>query len=224
MRLRSCLVAVLLVLVAGCASAPKPAPAPLAKAAPAAVTKPKPAAPAQMPQPKPEAPRPSVAATSSIAFDGSSFTSKYHVADKGQVLTEYYLASETPDTWTRLVDLHVYPTAGQGIGPNDYAVLVSKRLVASNPSAHFLIYQNKVQGTAMLDFLTWNDADLKASRLEFNVFKFFLDPKTGNLISFHYAERVKVDPKASSADNGNKIKLVRQRIVPEVAAALLYRE
>ena len=220
---------VFLIAVAGCASAPKPAPAPtpVAKPAPApvVVTKPAPAT-ASIPKPAPklEPARPSIAATQSIDFDGSHFTVKYHAADKGQSITEYYLAAETPEAWTRLVDLQVYPTAAKHLSPADFATLVGQKVTSVNPSAHYNLYQNKAEGTVILDFITWDDAGIKANLLEVNLFKIYPDPKTGNLLSFHYAERVKTDPKAPTVDNGNKLKAVRQRVMNEIAAVPLYRE
>ena len=225
---RSALV-LLIAVIAGCVSAPKPTPtpAPVAKPAPApaVVTKPAPApATAPKPVPKLEPARPSIAATQSIDFDGSRFTVKYHAADKGQSITEYYLANEKPEAWTRLVDLQVYPTAAKRLSPADFATLVGQKVTSVNPSAHYNLYQNKVDGTVILDFITWDDAGIKANLLEVNLFKIYPDPKTGNLLSFHYAERVKTDPKAPTIDNGNKLKAVRQRIMNEIATVPLYRE
>lgn len=214
-------------VLAGCASAPRPAPAPATKAAPASVsaTKPAPAPAAVKPVPKPAAPlRPSLAAARSIDFDGSHFTAKVHTQDKGQVLTGFYLPGETPEGWTRFVDLGVYPTATNELTPAGFATLVGQRVVATNPSAHYSIYQNKTEDSVILDFITWTDADLKANILEVNLFKFYPDPKTGNLLAFHYAERVKMDARASTVDNGKKITAVRQRVLNEIAAVPLYRE
>jgi hypothetical protein len=215
--------------LAGCATATKPvapAPAPAPAVVIAPVAKPAPA-PVKAPAPKKlvdESTRPSIAATKTVAFDANIFMAKAHAANKGQVLAQYYLANEAPDSWTRLVELHVYPLAGKGIAPADYAQAMGKQAQQANPSVHYLVYPNKADGSVILDYLTWNDADLKASRLELNIFKFYTDAVTGNLISFHYAERVKLDPKASSVDNGKKVPAVRQRILPQIAATALYRE
>lgn len=221
--------AVLSLALAGCATAMKPVPptpspkpalapvvAPAAKPAPAPVKAPAPKKPVD------QSARPSIAATKTVAFDGGRFAAKYHTADKSQAVTWYCLANQTSDSWTRLVELHVYPL--KGIAPADYAQAVGKQAQQANPSIHYLVYPNKADGAAILDYLTWNDADLKASRLELNIFKFYTDAATGDLIGFHYAERVKLDPKASSADNSKKVPAVRQRVLPEIAATPLYRE
>jgi len=215
--------------LAGCATANKPEPAHARPIAPAVVPAPpaKPAA-ATVKAPTPKKPvdessRPSIASTKTVAFDGSSFAAKSHVTGQGQV-TGYYLANEAPDTWTRRVELHDYPVAGKGVAPADLAQLVGKQAQQVNPSVHYLVYPNKADGSVILDYLTWNDTDLTAHRLELNIFKFYADPATGDLISFHYAERVQIDPKASSADNSKKVPAVRQRVLPEIAATPLYRE
>lgn len=215
------------VVLTGCATATKPV-APAPKPNPPAVIAPV-AKPAQAPvkapvtkKPVEESTRPSIAATKTVAFDASIFTAKYHTADKSQAVTWYCLANEASDTWTRLVELHVYPV--KGIAPADYAQQVARQAQQTNPAVHYLVYPNKADGAVILDYLTWNDADLKASRLELNIFKFYTDAATGNLIGFHYAERVKLDPRASSADNSKKVPAVRQRVLPEIAATALYRE
>ncbi len=49
------------------------------------------------------------------------------------MLRQYYIATETSQHWTRLVELHVYPTAGQNMSAAAYAALVAKNLPAANP-------------------------------------------------------------------------------------------
>lgn len=167
--------------------------------------------------------RPSIAATTSIAFDGSIFTLKYHVARDGQVLSEYYLAGETPEAWTRLVDLRVYPADAKSMPPKRYAVIVGMRLMTVNPKAHYALHEDEGDDTATLEYVTWDDAILKADRLECASYRFYTDPVSGDLMSFHYAEKVQMDPLSSVRESGERISAAQERISLEMAAAPQYQ-
>jgi hypothetical protein len=167
--------------------------------------------------------RPSIAATRSISFDGSTFTLKYHVARDGQVLSEYYLAGETPEAWTRLVDLRVYPADAKSMPPRKYAVIVGMRLMAVNPKARYALHENEDDDTATLEYVTWDDAILKADRLECASYRFYTDPVSGDLMSFHFAEKVQMDPRSSVRESGERISAAQERISLEMAAVPLYQ-
>ena len=222
-------IAVLLAVTVGCASKPPPPPPPKPApvvVAPPVVTKPAPpkAAPVK-PKPKPVAPaRPSVAATNSITFAGSAYALKYQGTPNGEVLRQYYTGTESSQHWTRLVELHVYTTAAKGMSAADYAALVAKNLQAANPYAEYTLQSNKVDGTATLNFNTWNDATLKAHYTEFDTFKFMAAPKTGNIIGFHYVENLYTDLKATTEQNRTNSENEKQRVVLETAKVPLYQE
>lgn len=222
-------IAVLLAVTAGCASKPPPPPPP--KPAPVVVAPPvvtKPAPPPAIVHPKkvraPAAPRPSVAATNSITFAGAVYTLKYQGTTNGEVLRQYYTGAETSQHWTRLVELHVYPTAGQNMSAAGYAALVAKNLQAANPYAEYTLQTNKTDGSATLNFSTWNDATLKAHYTEFDAFKFMVAPKTGDIIGFHYVENLYTDLKATTEQNRTNSENEKQRVVTETAKVPLYQE
>jgi len=224
-------IALLCLALAACASKPvappPPKPAPPVAVAPPVVTKPVPpkAAPVKpKPRPAPAAPRPSVAAAESITFAGSVYTLKYKGSTNGEMLRQYYTGAETSRNWTRLVELHVYPTAGKGMSAPDYAALVAKNLQASNPYAEYTLQANKADGTATLNFTTWNDATLKAHYTEFDAFKFIPTVKNGDIIGFHYVEKLFTDMKASTEDNRKNSEAEKAQVLLETAKVPMYQQ
>jgi len=223
-------IAVLLAVTAGCASKPPPAPPPPPKPVPVVapppvtVAAPKPAVvhPKKVHAPAPA--RPSVATTTTITFAGEVYTLKYQGTTNGEVLRQYYTGAETSQRWTRLVELHVYPTAGKNMSAPDYAALVAKNLQAANPYAEYTLQTNKADGSATLNFSTWNDATLKAHYTEFDAFKFMAAPKTGDIIGFHYVENLYTDLKATTEQNRSNSEAEKQRVVLETAKVPLYQE
>lgn len=219
-------IAAVLATAVGCASAPKPVPLP---PPPAAVQPPAPVVAAPKPAPAPPkkaAPtpmRPSVSSATSIVFDGKTFTLQYHGDNNGVALREYFLRNESSKAWTRLVELLVYPTAGKGIGPADHAAKVADGYKATYPYARYTVHPNK-DGSATLDFTAWDDASLKAHYTEYNVFEFFPAVKGGNLVGFHYVERLYSDPKATTSQNAANTAAIKQKVMAQLAKLPLYRE
>ena len=215
----------MLAAVAACASKPPPPPPP---PKPAPVVAPKPApAPVQPVAPKPKkvvpaVVRPSVGATTTISFEGSIFKMAYQGTTNGEAVRQYYLPAETAQAWTRVVELHVYPTAGKGISTADYAALIAKGVQAGNPYARYTLTLNK-DGTTILYFTTWDDASLKAHYKEFDAYK-FIPVKTGNIIGFHYVERIYTDMKATTEQNSSNTAAEKQKAVLEMAKVPLYQE
>ena len=226
-------VALLCMALAACASKPLPPPPPPKPApvvaAPAPVTKPAAIKPKTRfirlkPKLAPAAPRPSVADTKTISFAGSIYTLKYQGVTNGESVRQYYTGAETAKNWTRVVELHVYPTADKGISAADYAGLIAKSLQASNPYAEYTLQANKTDGTATLYFTTWNDSTLKAHYTEFDSFKFMPTTANGNVIGFHYAEKLFTDMKASTEDNRKNSEAEKARVLAETAKVPLYQQ
>ena len=222
----STIVAVL-AFVASCASAPKPppppppAPAPVAAPAPATVV-PKPTTVLVKRRP-PAPPLASAGVTNSITFDGSIFALQYHGDDNGVALREYFLPNESGKAWTRLVELLVYPTAGKGLTTAAYATQVADGYKATYPYANYEVLSNK-DGSSTLDFIAWDDAALKAHYLIYNVFKFFPAQKGGNLVGFHFVEKIYTDPKATSEQNSDNTEAIKQKVMLELSKVPSYRE
>lgn len=228
-HLRAFGIAVLCVALAACASKPVPPPPPPPKPAlvapphqvtvapPPAVTRPK-----KVHAPAPA--RPSVAATTTITFAGTLYTLKYQGITNGETLRQYYSGAETSRNWTRLLELHVYPTADKGISAADYAALIVKNLQASNPYAEYALQANKTDASATLNFSTWNDATLRAHYTEFDTFKFMATARNGNIIGFHYVEKLFTDLKATTEDNRKNSEAEKQRVVLETAKVPLYQQ
>lgn len=220
-------VALLCMALAACASKPvAPPPPPPAPVVPAPVTKPEPpkAAPVKRKRKaEPAAPRPSVADTKTISFAGDVYGMKYQGILSGESVRQYYAGGETATHWTRLIELRVYPTAGKGISAADYAARVAKSAQAANPYAEYTLQANKAEGTATLYFTTWNEATLQAHYTEFDAFKFIPSVKDGDIVGFHYIEKLYTDLKASTEDNRKKTEAEKARVLLELARVPLYQ-
>ena len=167
-------------------------------------------------------PLPSASVTNSITFDGSIFALQYHGDDNGVALREYFLPNESGKAWTRLVELLVYPTAGKGLTTAAYATQVADGYKATYPYANYEVLSNK-DGDSTLDFIAWDDAALKAHYLIYNVFKFFPAQKGGNLVGFHFVEKIYTNPKATSEQNSDNTEAIKQKVMLELSKVPSYR-
>lgn len=226
-RSRRYLTALLTLTLAACASAPKPAPKPVPVVAPVPKPAPPPAPMPVKPKPVPVKPkpvyRPSMAAADSVNFDGASFILKSTSTLNGRMLRQYYVAGEGANRWTRRVDLQAFP-AQAGVGPVELANQLGKQLQVANPYAKFNVHEEKVSGTAILDYLVSDAAALKGDYVELDVVRFEMDTLTKDIVALHYIEHIHIDPKGSTADSRAKVQTARARILAEIVKAPLYRE
>lgn len=225
--LRSIAIALMLATLAGCASKPPPPPPPKPAPVPAPHVVTKPAPPKAAPAPvrrRPAPVRPKVADTVSINFAGSGYTLAYKGESDGGTVRQYYPAGQSAANWSRVVELLVYPTAGKKISPADYAGELAKSAQIANHYLKYTLETDRAQGTALLYFTTWNDATLKAHYNEFDVFKLIPSRKDGDLIGFHYVEKLYVDLKISTEQNRDKIGAEKQLVLHAMASVPLYQE
>lgn len=173
---------------------------------------------------KPAPVRPKLGDTVSINFAGSAYTLAYKGESDGGAVRQYYPAGQSAANWSRVVELRVYPAAGKKISPADYGEQLAKSAQTTNPYLKYTLDTDRAQGTALLYFTTWNDATLKAHYNEFDVFKLIPGRKDGNLIGFHYVEKLYIDLKLSTEQNRDKIGAEKQLVLRSMASVPLYQE
>ncbi len=168
--------------------------------------------------------QPRVSVTQSIVFDGATFTQLFVTRKDGDILREYYLPGETPDKWTRFVELRVYSGTAQGTSAGDFVKDMERRLKQRDPRAQSAMTLNP-DGSASYDFDTRSVDDALAGTSEFDAFRFSTDPHTGALVAFHYVERFPGDSDERD-DQGAAQRLlqIETRIRPEIAAVPAYQE
>ena len=176
----------------------------------------------------PGAPRdaaaPRVSKTHSIVFDGATFTELFVTRKDGDSLREYYLPGETPEKWTRFVELRVYSGTAQGMSAQEFVKDMDRRLKQRDPKAETDMIL-RPDGGAGYNFGTRTGDDALAGASEFNAFKFTTDAHSGALIAFHYVERFP----GNTADRDDRDAALRMtqieaRIKPEIEAVPAYQE
>lgn len=167
---------------------------------------------------------PRVSETHSIVFDGATFTELFVTRKDGDILREYYLSGETPEKWTRFVELRVYSGTAQGMSAHEFVKDMDRRLKQRDPKAASAMSLNP-DGSAGYDFGTRTGDDALAGLSEYDVFKFSSDPKTGALIGFHYVERFPGDTTdRDDRDTALRLLQIEARLEPAVKAVPAYQE
>lgn len=168
--------------------------------------------------------QPRVSDTHSIVFDGATFTELFVTRKDGDILREYYLAGETPEKWTRFVELRVYSGTGKGMSAEHFVKDMDRRLKLQDPQAETGMTLSPDGGVGY-DFGIRTQADALAGESEFNAFEFSTDRSTGALIGFHYVEKFSGD--TDDRDDRNTVQRytkIEARIKPEIAALPAYQE
>lgn len=167
---------------------------------------------------------PRVSETHTIVFDGATFTQLFVTRRDGDLLREYYLAGETPDKWTRFVELRIYSGTAQGLTPAALVKDMDRRLKQRDPKAASDMHLTP-GGGASYAFGTHTGDDALAGASEFNAFRFSTDAHSGALIAFHYVERFpgNTDDR-NDQDAVQRLLQIQARINPELAALPAYQE
>lgn len=167
---------------------------------------------------------PRVSETRTILFDGGTFTQLFVTRRDGDLLREYYQAGETPDKWTRFVELRIYSGTAQGMTPAAFVKDMDRRLKQRDPKARSDMRLDP-DGSASYAFGTHTGDDALAGASEFSAFKFSTDAHSGALVAFHYVERFP----GNTDDRNDRDALLRltqieARIKPEIEAVPGYQE
>ena len=125
----------------------------------------------------------------SVDFLGQTFLRKSVVKKGGDDLEQFYLANESPASWTAFTDFRTYATTA-GNDPVMQARAVAQVIQIANPKVRYAIFISNDRQTALIDFATWSPETVKRGYLEFNVFRFFKDSAAGQVLSFHYVKKV----------------------------------
>ncbi len=131
--------------------------------------------------------------TPAVEFDGQRYFLAYQNEAKlpagqpGNGLAEFTLEGESAKDWTKLFAFHVYPEAGDD--PTLAAATLGKVVQEDNPEANFALQENKQEGSAIIDFLTWAPG---SDVMEFNVFKYARAEYGPGVIALQFAQRFKI--------------------------------
>jgi hypothetical protein len=131
--------------------------------------------------------------TPSVDFDGQRYRledqpeSRRPNGGSGSGPAEFTLEGETVDNWTKLFAFHVYPWAGND--PSLAAATLGQVVQNENPDANFALQEDKKNGEAIIDFLTWRPG---SDLMEFNVFKYARAEYGPGLIALQFAQRFKL--------------------------------
>lgn len=175
-------------------------------------------APVRPTPPTPEQ-RPAITATEMIRFNEKQFHLGYRGGAQQVPVYEYFLPNESAANWSQLVGFRVYPPLSGDNSPLAHAQGTAALFRDHFPDIEFALYEDAETGTAMLDVLV--PAGDERPQMEFNVFKFFPDPDTDRMISFHYARRL--SERTHVVQGPNATQALRQELLPEMAAFPLYR-
>lgn len=177
-------------------------------------------------EPPPEPPtvqapehRPAITATDTVRFNGKDFHLGYRGGAQRVPVYEYFLTNESAANWSQLVGFRMYPPLDGDNSPLAHAKGTAELFRDHFPDLEFALYEDAAGETAMLDVLVPAASD--RPQMEFNVFKFFPDPATDRMISFHYARRL--SDQAREAQGQNTTQALREELLPEMAAFPLYR-
>ncbi len=167
----------------------------------------------------PDLPRPSIAETQKVVFDGRTFVLKF----EKNGLREYFPENESVDAWNEMVDFTVVPAELNRFEPLD----LGKRTVAlhqqENPQMPAIMSTDNRTGILYL-MLFYPTALRKDGRFsEYSFFKYYRDSGTGQIIIFHFARNVPADKPQTPAERSESVTTIGQEIVPVIKAFPLYR-
>jgi len=158
-----------------------------------------------------------------VEFDGQHYhldsqeQPKLPSGGLGNGLAQFTLEGQTADDWTKLFAFHVYPEAGDD--PTLAAVALGKVIKESNPDAQFALTENKKDGNAVIDFLTWAPG---SDVMEFNVFKYARAEYGPGLIALQFAQRFKLGDMSVDEFRALRERAVKAMAETDMAPARTY--
>jgi hypothetical protein len=134
-------------------------------------------------------PAPSIGNTRSVDFLGQTFLRKADGKQAGEQFEQFYLANESPTSWTAFADFRAYAVTA-GNDPVMQARALAQVIQIANPKVRYSIFISNDRQTALIDFATWSAESLKGGYVEFNAYRFFKDLPNGPVLSFHYVKKM----------------------------------
>lgn len=132
---------------------------------------------------------PSIEETRSVDFLGQTFVRKAEGKKGGDEFEQFYLANESPTSWTTFADFRAYGVTA-GNDPVMQARALAQVIQIANPKVRYAIFISNDRQTALIDFATWSPESIKDGYVEFNAFRFFKDSADGPVLSFHYVKKI----------------------------------
>jgi hypothetical protein len=121
-----------------------------------------------------------------VIFDDTTYHLAYIKENSTASINEYILPEKTLENWDKMVALHVFHHQSN-ITPAQFAQRLGEAVKTKNPKAGFRVISNPHTEEAMIDFMTWTNEDPLIS--EFNIFKFKIGSKPGDILGYQYAFR-----------------------------------
>jgi len=167
----------------------------------------------------------SVTSTVKVSFIGKQFLLKDKATNQSVPVYEYFQAGDNPPAWEELVDFRIYPVNQDGNEPKDHAARTAKLFMQKYPYMKFALYESKSDGAVLLDFFYPTSSRKDGNFLEFNAFKFYKEPGSQVVMSFHYAKNIEgISKERAMSAVSTDIKSTRTELVPAMAAFPLYRQ
>jgi hypothetical protein len=158
-----------------------------------------------------------------VEFDGQRYQLDYHDearqpnTPQGDSLAEFTLQGETVKDWSKLFAFYLFPESAES--PLSMAEAVGKATKEANPDANYAVIENKEDGDAIIDFLTWApDSDV----MEFNVFKYAPARYGPGLVAMQYAQRFKLGDLSVDAFRALRAHAVKEMAETDIAPARTY--
>jgi hypothetical protein len=156
-------------------------------------------------------------------FDGQRFHLDYQDQAKlpdgqpGNGIAEFTPEGQTTNDWIKLFAFHHYPEAGDD--PVLAVETLGKVVKEENPDANFALAENKGDGNAIIDFLTWAPG---SDIMEFNVFKYARAEFGPGLVALQYAHRFKLGDMSVDEFRALRARAVRAMEQTDIASARDY--
>ena len=118
----------------------------------------------------------------SIEFNGATFVLKYHKTLRNGVINEYFLPTESVESWTQLISVQWFAEL------DDHRTAVGdliKTLLGYNPQARYDAWKSDDGLFTGVDFLTWQGDQY----VEFNIFVYRAHSAGRGLVAQQYAAR-----------------------------------
>ncbi len=168
-----------------------------------------------------------VAETTVIEFLGRRFERKFQLAEDQLLRYEFFPAEETPQQWSEMTELQVYPVHPEANTPADAAnrlILIFKQRYPQMQHAFFV---EEATGSAIVDFLLPESTRKQPDKffLEFNAFRFSRAPGQDRVIGFHYAKNIEgFSESRPRAEVVADIRSTRERVIDALVKVPAYSE
>jgi hypothetical protein len=229
----------LTILLSGCAPASTPVPStftpspipPTFTPEPTSTATPLPSAtptsiPTDTPTSPPDPNQLSISDTQTVEFIGKKFELNWKVTDQPIRIYVYYPPNETPSDWIELVEFQIYPVNPDGNKPIDFAERIGKGYKQQYPGFDYLLLADKHSDAVLLEILYPTSTHKEEGKkfLEMDIFKFYSDPNSSQVISFLYSKNIDASSSRSSDDVISEMNNTTTKVNPAMAEFPLFSQ